>query len=451
MYSFLLVEKPFILESQPSAPTKEKRFAFGLYLDMNYLLLRIADSIKGQHSSYPLKRSRYIRKLESQDQMKVLRSQYEDGSFPFESLVEELSKKISQSLLYREYIKGGTDEIVKDKFWQNVFNTIILPDTDLNKLIENRKDYSLSGVDRMKSMMDETFRQFYTTGEGLSEALNTLTLSMNKARELYLRLLALPVELTSLRMEQLETNRKKLLATAEDLNPNMKFVDNILPAKIAADPKFLMNVEEKKISWLSEDKELLQQLLTAIMNSEIYKKYINDVSSSHENDIYFWREIFNEVILYDVNFLEYLENKSVFWNDDLEIIMTFLQKTFKNYEKLNEGKSAVLPMYKDEEDAKFGAELFRYVIKEKDYYKSLIEEGLSGDKWDADRLAFMDVVITMTALAEILHYPKIPITVSINEYIEIAKSYSSEKSGSFVHGLLGKIIARLKEKGDLKK
>lgn len=451
MYSFLLVEKPFILESQPSAPTKEKRFAFGLYLDMNYLLLRIADSIKGQHSSYPLKRSRYIRKLESQDQMKVLRSQYADDSFPFESLVEELSKNISQSLLYREYIKGGTDEIVKDKFWQNVFNTIILPDTDLNKLIENRKDYSLSGVDRMKSMMDETFRQFYTTGEGLSEALNTLTLSMNKARELYLRLLALPVELTSLRMEQLETNRKKLLATAEDLNPNMKFVDNILPAKIAADPKFLMNVEEKKISWLSEDKELLQQLLTAIMNSEIYKKYINDVSSSHENDIYFWREIFNEVILNDVNFLEYLENKSVFWNDDLEIIMTFLQKTFKNYEKLSEGKSAVLPMYKDEEDANFGAELFRYVIKEKDYYKSLIEEGLSGDKWDADRLAFMDVVITMTALAEILHYPKIPITVSINEYIEIAKSYSSEKSGSFVHGLLGKIIARLKEKGDLKK
>lgn len=451
LYSYLLVEKPFMLESQPLSPTKEKRFAYSLYLDLNYLMIKIADNIKGLHSSYPLKRSRYIQKIESLDQMKVMAAHYSEGSFPFEPLIEELSKNVSQSLLYREYIKESTEEAVKDKFWQNVFYSIILPNEALNRLMEKREAYSLSGIDRMKTMMDDTFRQFYTIGEGLSEALNTLSLSMNKARELYLRLLALPVELTSLRMKQLETNRKKILASAEDLNPNMKFVDNILPAKIASDPIFESSVEENKISWIAEDKELLEHLLSAIFESELYKKYVSEDSSSHENDIFFWREIFNEIILNDENFLEYLENKSVFWNDDLEITMTFIQKTFKNYEKIEQGISAVLPMYKDVEDANFGAELFRYVIKDKDYYKILIEKGLSGDKWDADRLAFMDVVIMMTALAEILHYPKIPLTVSINEYIEIAKSYSSEKSGSFVHGLLAKIIARLKEEGDLAK
>lgn len=451
LYSYLLVEKPFMLESQPSSPTKEKRFAYSLYLDLNYLMIKIADNVKGQHSSYPLKRSRYIQKIESQDQMKVLVAQNSKSPFQFESLVDELAHNVSQSLLYREYIKESTEEAVKDKFWQNIFNSIILPNEHLNRLIETRTGYSLSGMDRMKSMMEGTFRQFYTTGEGLSEALNTLSLSMNKARELYLRLLALPVELTSLRLEQLEANRKKLLATAEDLNPNMKFVDNILPAKIASDPLFESNVEENKITWLTEDKDLLQHLLSAILDSDIYNSYVSETSVSQENDIFFWREVFNEIILNDENFLEYLENKSVFWNDDLDITMTFLQKTFKNYEKIDKGSSAVLPMYKDEEDAGFGAELFRYVIKDKDYYKSLIEQGLSGDKWDADRLAFMDVVITMTALAEILHYPKIPLTVSINEYIEIAKSYSSEKSGGFVHGLLAKIISSLKEKGELVK
>ena len=123
-------------------------------------------------------------------------------------------------------------------------------------------------------------------------------------------------------------------------------------------------------------------------------------------------------------------------------------KTLKRFENKDSVSTAVMPMYKDGsfgKDSKFGAELFSYVVKNKEIYRHYIQQALAQDKWDAERLAFMDVVITMTALAEIINYPEIPLSVTINEYIEIAKSYSSAKSGQFVNGLLASIIKNLRE------
>ena len=263
-----------------------------------------------------------------------------------------------------------------------------------------------------------------------------------------MRLLALPVELTRLRMDQLEQNRNKYLATAEDLNPNMRFVQNQIPKLIEDNPEFDEYTDKNHLSWRAEDPELLEILLKAILESEIYKNYIEKEGNNIKSDSEFWRDIFVEVILNNKDFLEYLENKSVFWNDDIEIVGSFVLKTFKRFENPETETTAVMPMYKDGEngkDAKFGSELFRYVVKNKDIYRRYIQEALSHDKWDADRLAFMDLVITMTAMAEIINYPEIPLQVSINEYIEIAKSYSSEKSGQFVNGLLASILPKLKE------
>ena len=129
---------------------------------------------------------------------------------------------------------------------------------------------------------------------------------------------------------------------------------------------------------------------------------------------------------------------------------SFVLKTLKRFENPETIFTAVLPMYKDGgdgRDAKFGAELFKYVVNNKDIYRKYIEDVLSQEKWASDRLAFMDVVVTMTALAEIINYPEIPLAVSVNEYVEIAKSYSSEKSGQFVHGLIASLIPKLKNDG----
>lgn len=167
-----------------------------------------------------------------------------------------------------------------------------------------------------------------------------------------------------------------------------------------------------------------------------------------------WRELFKRVILENGYFLQALEDKSVFWNDDLDIISTFVLKSIRRLEeplgtefhKENGDKTGPIPeMYKDEEDRDFGPGLVRAVYRNKEVYRGYINDALDGGNWESERLAFMDVVILLAAIAEIMNYPKIPISVSVNEYIEIAKAYSTSRSGQFVNGLLGAIISRLQD------
>lgn len=454
LYSYLLVDKPFNLESQPSSPTKEKRFAYSLYLDLIYLMDQLGHEVRGKNKTLPLATSRFIVRTESEDRLKSLKIKYDHSPFPFAGVITALAEKIKGSLLFKEFEKNRDQGLEVDHFWENVFKSIILPEESLNSIIKNLPDYSLSGVEKMKEMMEETFRNFYSSKDNIDDALKTLEMSLAKARDLYMRLLSLPVDLTHLRYDQLAKNRRKLLADSEDLNPNMKFVENQVARVIENNVEFTEYVDKNHISWRAEDPELLELLLKAILDSELYKNYINSNNSGINEDSEFWQSVILEIILNNEHFLEYLENKSVFWNDDLEIMASFVLKTLKRMENPETVSTAVLPMYKDGKDgkdARFGSELFRYVVRNKDIYRGYIEETLTSDKWEADRLAFMDVVITMTALAEIINYPEIPLQVSINEYIEIAKSYSSAKSGQFIHGLLSSLIPVLKEKGIIMK
>lgn len=454
LYSYLLVEKPFTLESSPSSPTKEKRFAYNLYLDLIYLMDKLAHLVVGKNKKYPLTETRFILKTESDDKIKSLAHKYSTSDYPFKPLENELKEAIKESLIFKEFEKRREEGLTPDNLWENIFNAIILPDSKLMSVIGTLPGYSLSGVERMKELMASTFTNFYATKDNVDDAIKTLQRSMKAARDLYMRLLALPVELTSLREEQLLLNKRKLLATQEDLNPNMKFVNNPVPRMISANKVFDEYTDKNHLSWRAEDPELLDILLRVILDSELYRKYIEKDNDSISEDIDFWRDVIVEIILNNKDFLEYLENKSVFWNDDLEIMASFVLKTLKRLENPETAENCVMPMYKDGDegkDARFGMELFNYVVRNKDLYRRYIEEALKKDKWETDRLAFMDVVIIMTALAEILNYPEIPLNVSINEYIEIAKSYSSNKSGQFIHGLLATLITQLKEEGVLNK
>lgn len=454
LYSYLLVEKPFSLESQPSAPTKEKRFAYNLYLDLIYLMDRVARQVVGKNKSKPLADTRFIIKTENDDRFKSRENLYRTENFPFAPIESSLAESIKESLLFKELEKNRGEGLATDDFWENVFKSIIITNPGVNRIIRSLPNYTLSGEERMKEMMATTFRNFYSTRDNVTDALKTLKMSLGKARDLYMRLLALPVELTKLRLDRLEQNRRKILATAEDLNPNMRFVNNRIPRLIEKDPEFDAYIEKNHLSWRAEDPELLESLLKAVMESEKYKDYMNGDEQNLNSDSDFWRDIFVDVIFDNRDFLEYMENKSVFWNDDLEIMGSFVLKTLKRFENPETAGSAVMPMYKDGDDgqdARFGDNLFNYVVRNKDLYRKYIEEILAHDKWEADRLAFMDIVITMTALAEIINYPEIPLSVSINEYIEIAKSYSSAKSGQFIHGLLASLIAKLQEDGVVRK
>lgn len=452
LYSYLLVRKDFALESQPSSPTKEKRFAYALYLDMLVMMNYIAEGIT-KRGANPLLDSRFIKNVMEDDRMRSLKMKYSSHPFQLQPAVAPLTEKIKNSTIYKNYPKQTAENRDID-VWKEIFNNIILKDTELAALISRRENYTLRGVDRATELMEATFTNLYSSNGSIMEAVKMLDLSLAAARELYFRFLLLPIDLTDLRNLQLDENRHKYLPTQEDRNPNLRFVENQLVEAMRNDSLITDYVEDHKISWLSNDRNTLTALLKAILSSELYKNYMSDPVTDFHTDAEFWRNAFKQIIFRNENFLEDLEDKSVFWNDDIEIIGTFLLKTLKRFDEgvchdteqtnLAEGsEEPVLPMYKDEEDARFGRELLSASIRNKDLYRSYVDEFIDPTQWDTERLALMDVVILMAAIAEITNFPKIPASVSINEYIEIAKSYGSPRSASFIHGVLAKVIDKL--------
>ena len=282
----------------------------------------------------------------------------------------------------------------------------------------------------------------------LREALKTLMQSMDKSYELYHSLLYLPVELTRLQELRLDNAKHKYLPSEEDLNPNMKFVENRFVAKMQENPMMQEYMKAVPFSW-SENEVFMRMILDRILNSEVYATYMAGGESDLAADCEFWRDVMRKEILSDENLAEILEEKSVFWNDDLDVIGTFVLKTIKRFGE--EGYNELLPQFKDDEDREYAEQLFLLSIENKERYMELLKQFVDKNSWDVDRLAFMDVVILLVALAEVEYVPSVPTKVTLNEYIEIAKYYSTAKSGQFVNGILNSIIIYLKKEGRLNK
>lgn len=455
LYSYLLIENPFSLESQPSAPTKEKRFAYSLYLDLLYLLTRLA-SVVDPRKGLPLADTRFVRNVNADDHIKSLKVKYVGSQPPFKAAEEELSAAIKESAIYRRFLKALDEDSVDENIWKDIFELIVINNPIVSQEIARRENYTLKGVDRMRDIMETTFSNFFASADNIHDALKILRFSMDKTRELYFRLLALPITLTELRTREIDNAQYKLLKNAEDINPNLRFVDNEFVAFLRNNEEVQAGIAKYKIDWISEDEDLVKSLLKVITQCDIYRQYLDFPVTDFRTDCEFWRNIFRHIIFLDESFLESMEDKSVFWNDDFDVIGTFILKSIKRLSSADEfeekaAEDFVLPMFKDQEDAEFGAHLFSEVIRRKDYYRGLILENIDKSQWEVERLAFMDAVIVMTALAEILTCPKVPLQVSFNEYIEIAKYYSTPRSGVFVNGLLARIVATLQEQGKLNK
>ena len=448
LYSFLLVEKQFTLESNPSAPTKEKRFAYALYLDMLVLLIKVSGRIERRKGEYPLKETRFISRLMNDDTIKSLLAKYTNEPYPFAAVVSGLADAVQESGIYKKYLKDSSSELGsgQEHLWRDIFTMIVMADPKVGELMALRQNYTLRGVERMHGMMSRTFSNFLASQDNVSEVEQALLLSLDKARELYLRLLWLPVELTDLQDRIIDENRYKHLKSEEDINPNMRFVENQLVDALRRCETLQNEVANNKLSWMAEDPILLRKLLKSITSSEVYQNYMQAPATTLAADCELWRQLYKKVILDNEDFLQTLEDRSVFWNDDLEIISTFVLKSFRRVEE-QKWSEIVLDKFKDDEDRRFGSELLRYLYENKETYRRYIDEAIDRGKWETERLAFMDMVILETALAEIINFPKIPLVASINEYIELAKSYSSAKSGQFVNGILASVIKNLKNEG----
>lgn len=284
---------------------------------------------------------------------------------------------------------------------------------------------------------------YYQNGsKNLDTAEKELFFSLSKAYDLYNFLLLLMVEVTKYANKRLEAAKNKLAPSKEDLSPNTKFVDNQFIAQLEVNKQLLDFANNQKKTWENEP-ELIKSLFEQIANSDIYKEYMATETSSYDEDREFWRKIYKNIIFNNAALDEVLEEQSLYWNDDKEIVDTFVLKTIKRFDPQNGAKQELLPEFKDEEDRDFARRLFRRAILNADYYRHLISSNIRN--WDLDRVAFMDVIIMQIALAEILSFPNIPVSVSLNEYVDIAKLYSTPKSGGFINGTLDGIVNQLKK------
>ncbi len=284
---------------------------------------------------------------------------------------------------------------------------------------------------------------YFLTQEDKSfvDAKKELKKSLELAYELYNYIFVLMVELTDLQDRRLDAAKNKYLPTEEDLHPNMKFVDNLCIKRLRNSMSYVEYQKENKLTWHDDD-IFLKLLLDKVLKSDVYAAYMAKPGNDFVEDCELWRDLLKRVILVDDDFVDQLESKSVYWNDDLETIGTFVIKTIKRFE--TEGDKAFMPMYKDEEDSLFGEQLFTKTVQGRERCDNLINKFIVTENWDADRVALMDRVVMDVAITEIINYPAIPTRVSLNEYIEIAKYYSTPRSGQFVNGILNSIINYLK-------
>jgi N utilization substance protein B len=283
----------------------------------------------------------------------------------------------------------------------------------------------------------------------IAKAKKDLQEGLDKSYELYNNLLRLIVDLTDLQDRRLDDAKNKFLPSEEDLHPNTRFIDNEL-AKLLRENEELNNfIKDNPYNW-RDDEIFLRLLLDKVLNSEDYANYMSMEKTDFASDCELWRNLMKKIIIPDEDLLDQLESQSVYWtDDDLDIMGQFVAKTIKKIE--DKKKNPILPKYKDSEDSEFGEQLFINTISQKDENNKLIDKFVKTEKWEAERIALMDRIVMCTAITEIKCFDKIPTTVTLNEYIEIAKNYSSPKDGQFVNGILNSVISYLKDKGEINK
>ena len=258
----------------------------------------------------------------------------------------------------------------------------------------------------------------------------------------------LMIAVTNYAQKRIDAAKSKLAPTAEELYPNMKFVENKFVTQLEVNKQLAEFIANQKRSWANEE-TFVKSLYEQIVASDIYKEYMASSDDSYDADRELWRKLYKTFVFNNDALDALLEDQSLYWNDDKEVVDTFVLKTIKRFDEKNGANQPLLPEFKDEEDREFARRLFRRTILNADYYRHLISENTRN--WDLDRVAFMDVIVMQCALAEILSFPNIPVSVSLNEYVDIAKVYSTPKSGSFVNGTLDGIVNQLKKDGKLTK
>lgn len=291
------------------------------------------------------------------------------------------------------------------------------------------------------------YAYYQNPGKSVDAAEKELFFSLSKAYDLYHYMLMLMPAITDFALRRIESARQKLAPSAEDLKPNTRFVENKFIAQLEANKQLREYAEKQKRSWEGEDL-ILKTLYEQVTSADIYKQYMSlHGEITYEDDRELWRRLYKTVICDNEDLDAFLEEQSLYWNDDKAIVDSFVLKTIRRFDEAAGADQALLPEYKAEEDRDFARRLFRRTIVNGEQYRKLISDNTRN--WDSERVAMMDMVIMQCALAELFSFPEIPMNVTFNEYVEIAKAYSTNRSGAFVNGTLDGIVKVLRQEGKL--
>lgn len=274
-----------------------------------------------------------------------------------------------------------------------------------------------------------------------------LNKSMADMYDLFLLDLSLLVEVKNHAKDYIERSRKKYLATEEEINPNLKFINNAVIAKFEEHEEFNELLEKKKLTDWRKEPHYVQIIWEELRQAELYKDYTATKATSFREDKDFVVDFFKEIVAPNNKIHDYLEDTKLTWMDDLPIVNTALVKTLR---RLKHSTPFQLPrLFKSEEDRDFAFTLFNKTVM----YHHDFEEDVSKEtpNWDKDRLAEIDAILIKMALCEFVRFPSIPVKVSINEYLEIAKEYSTPKSSVFINGVLDKLSKDYEKEGKLNK
>lgn len=273
--------------------------------------------------------------------------------------------------------------------------------------------------------------------------------SLDSMYDLFLAQISLIIEVHKKAKDRLEKSQNKLLATQEDKNPNSKFINNEVLLLLSSNDALQQRIEDQKENPWYLDFEYIDVILKSILDSDIYKDYMSTKTSTFKDDKNFVIDMFTEIIAPNDKLYEYFEDKRITWLDDLPVVNTAILKLLKKVKVASDGKFFTPKLFKDLEDRDFGLDLLKKTILNQATFNT--EIAAKTKNWDAERITQIDTVLMQMAICEFQKFTSIPVKVTINEYLEIAKEYSTPKSSNFINGILDKIIKEYTAEGKLNK
>jgi len=282
----------------------------------------------------------------------------------------------------------------------------------------------------------------------LVRAESELTFSIAKTYDLYHYLLLLVLEINDIAAEKIEQALLKKIPTPQDLNPNRRFVDNPVVTQLRNNLSFSKYISSSKLSWVNYI-HIPRALYNKMLSWDVYEEYMISEDKSYQSHKKFITSLLTQLFSDSEDLQNCLEEQSIYWNDDMEYVLVMVEKTLRKFKAESGEKAELMPLFKNKEDEDFVKLLFRKAVMNTKQYSELIDNNTTN--WEVERIALMDILVMQLAITEVLEFPEIPVKVTLNEYIEIAKYYCTPKSSTFVNGILDNIVKEIREKGLFKK